>query len=90
MNCRQAENQFKHLFALSGKTKLIERILAATKQGSKAYWICPLIEESENLDLNAVMESYEDLSEHTLAKRKLDACMANFQQIKKQAANSNI
>ena len=49
---------------LSGKTKLIERILAATKNGSKAYWICPLIEESENLDLNAVMETYEDLKEY--------------------------
>ena len=49
---------------LSGKTKLIERIFAATKNGSKAYWICPLIEESENLDLNAVMESYEDLKEY--------------------------
>jgi len=49
---------------LSGKTKLIERIFAATKNGSKAYWICPLIEESENLDLNAVMESYEDLEEY--------------------------
>ena len=49
---------------LSGKIKLIERILAATKNGSKAYWICPLIEESENLDLNAVMETYEDLKEY--------------------------
>ena len=39
-------------------------MLAATKQGSKIYWICPLIEESENLDLNAVMETYEELSEH--------------------------
>ena len=50
--------------SLTGKTKLIERIYAATKNGSKAYWICPLIEESENLDLNAVMESYEDLKEY--------------------------
>ena len=49
---------------LNGKTKLIERILAATNNGSKAYWICPLIEESENLDLNAVMETYEDLKEY--------------------------
>lgn len=49
---------------LSGKEKLIERIFAATKKGSKVYWICPLIEESENLDLNAVMETYEDLSEY--------------------------
>jgi len=49
---------------LSGKAKLIERILNASKNGSKAYWICPLIEESENLDLNAVMETYEDLSDY--------------------------
>ena len=38
--------------------------MAATNNGSKAYWICPLIEESENLDLNAVMETYEDLKEY--------------------------
>ena len=50
--------------SLSGKEKLIERISAAIKNGSKVYWICPLIEESEKIDLNAVMETYEDLSEH--------------------------
>ena len=49
---------------LSGKEKLIERISAAIKKGSKVYWICPLIEESDNLDLNAVMETHEDLSKH--------------------------
>jgi ATP-dependent DNA helicase RecG len=49
---------------LRDKAKLIERVLNASKNGSTAYWICPLIEESENLDLNAVMETYEDLSDY--------------------------
>jgi len=54
---------------LSGKQKLIERIIAATKTGSKAYWVCPLIEESETLDLNAVMETYEDIAQQFPANK---------------------
>ncbi|MCP4923717.1 MAG: ATP-dependent DNA helicase RecG, partial [bacterium] len=33
----------------------------ALSQGQKAYWICPLVEESEVLDLAAAEERYEDL-----------------------------
>ena len=68
---------------LSGKDKLIERILAATKKGSKVYWICPLIEESENLDLNAVMETYEDLSEH-FSQEKVGCLHGKLSSNKKQ------
>jgi ATP-dependent DNA helicase RecG len=68
---------------LSGKDKLIERISAAIKKGSKVYWICPLIEESENLDLNAVMETYEDLSEH-FSKEKVGCLHGKLSANKKQ------
>ena len=68
---------------LSGKDKLIERISAAIKNGSKVYWICPLIEESENLDLNAVMETYEDLSEH-FSKEKVGCLHGKLSANKKQ------
>jgi ATP-dependent DNA helicase RecG len=68
---------------LSGKDKLIERMLAATKKGSKVYWICPLIEESENLDLNAVMETYEDLSEH-FSQEKVGCLHGKLSSNKKQ------
>ncbi len=68
---------------LSGKEKLIERIAAAIKKGSKVYWICPLIEESENLDLNAVMETHEDLSEH-FGQDKVGCLHGKLSAIKKQ------
>jgi len=68
---------------LSGKEKLIERISAAIKKGSKVYWICPLIEESENLDLNAVMETHEDLSEY-FGRDKVGCLHGKLSAIKKQ------
>ena len=69
--------------SLSGKDKLIEKISVATKKGSKVYWICPLIEESENLDLNAVMETYEDLTEH-FGQEKVGCLHGKLSAIKKQ------
>jgi len=68
---------------LSKKDKLIQRISSATKKGSKIYWICPLIEESENLDLNAVMETYEDLSMY-FGQEKVGCLHGKLSAIKKQ------
>ena len=68
---------------LSGKDRLIQRVSSATKKGSKVYWICPLIEESENLDLNAVMETYEDLSMY-FGQDKVGCLHGNLSAIKKQ------
>lgn len=68
---------------LSAKDRLIERISAAIKKDSKVYWICPLIEESENLDLNAVMETHEDLSEH-FGQDKVGCLHGKLSALKKQ------
>jgi ATP-dependent DNA helicase RecG len=43
--------------------ELAERIQAAAKAGERAYWVCPLIEESEALDLAAVEDRYASLRE---------------------------
>lgn len=46
-------------------TKLDEMIEAARRaltQGRKIYWVCPLIEESENDDFSAVLARHEQLS----------------------------
>ena len=40
---------------------LIERIGTAVKTGQKVYWICPLVEESEELPLTAAQDRYETL-----------------------------
>ena len=36
--------------------EVIERIRAACMAGQQAYWVCPLVEESEKIDLAAVQE----------------------------------
>jgi ATP-dependent DNA helicase RecG len=40
---------------------VVDRIRAACGEGRQAYWVCPLIEESEQLDAKAVQATYEDL-----------------------------
>ncbi len=43
-------------------------VIAALKRkiesGARAYWVCPLIEESEKSDLAAAIERFEDLQKH--------------------------
>ncbi|MBL8560198.1 MAG: ATP-dependent DNA helicase RecG [Hyphomonadaceae bacterium] len=43
---------------------VIDAIARASSQGDRAYWVCPLIEESELSDLAAVEDRYEDLRAH--------------------------
>lgn len=42
---------------------VVERVRLACASGQQAYWVCPLIEESEVLDYQAAEASYEMLSE---------------------------
>lgn len=43
--------------------EVVERIRAAIDAGAKAYWVCPLVEESELLDVAAAEERYAALTE---------------------------
>jgi ATP-dependent DNA helicase RecG len=43
--------------------EVIERIRAQVAQGRQVYWVCPLIEESEALDLSNATQTHADLSE---------------------------
>jgi ATP-dependent DNA helicase RecG len=43
--------------------EVVERIGAQLQQGRQVYWVCPLIEESEALDLTNATETHADLSE---------------------------
>ncbi len=45
------------------REEVIERVRSACQSGQQAYWVCPLIEESEVLDYEAAQVSYEMLSE---------------------------
>lgn len=43
--------------------ELIGRIAEAVSSGQKVYWICPLVEESEELDVTAVEQRFAALQE---------------------------
>jgi ATP-dependent DNA helicase RecG len=44
------------------REEVIARVRTACQSGQQAYWVCPLIEESEVLDYEAAEASYEMLS----------------------------
>jgi ATP-dependent DNA helicase RecG len=41
------------------REEVIQRVRDACVEGSQAYWVCPLIEESEKLQLETALETYE-------------------------------
>ena len=45
------------------REEIIERVREACASGQQAYWVCPLIEESEVLDFEAAQASYAMLTE---------------------------
>jgi len=47
--------------SLKKEKELIERLYEKLQNNEKAYWICPLIQESEELDLKAAIDRYENL-----------------------------
>jgi ATP-dependent DNA helicase RecG len=50
------------LISDSRRDEVIERIRAQVEQGRQVYWVCPLIEESEALDLTNATATHEALS----------------------------
>ncbi|SFP86681.1 ATP-dependent DNA helicase RecG [Nitrosomonas cryotolerans] len=50
------------LIAENRRDEIIMRIRAACREGRQAYWVCPLIEESETLQLKTVLETFERLN----------------------------
>ncbi|GAB3776029.1 ATP-dependent DNA helicase RecG [Ramlibacter monticola] len=51
------------LISDSRRGEVVERIRAQVAQGRQVYWVCPLIEESETLDLTNATATHQDLSE---------------------------
>ncbi len=45
------------------RSEVVERVLSACSSGQQAYWVCPLIEESDVLDYQAAEASYQMLTE---------------------------
>jgi ATP-dependent DNA helicase RecG len=49
------------LVAATRRAEVLERIRAACADGQQAYWVCPVIEESKDRDLQAALDAYEEL-----------------------------
>jgi ATP-dependent DNA helicase RecG len=47
------------LVAAERRAEVIRRVRDACVAGSQAYWVCPLIEESETLQLKTALETFE-------------------------------
>lgn len=43
------------------RDEVLERIQTACSEGGQVYWVCPLIEESETLELQTAMDTWERL-----------------------------
>ena len=54
------------------RDEVIERIRAQIEQGRQIYWVCPLIEESEALDLTNATQTHADLANALTGTRRND------------------
>ncbi|MBS0427397.1 MAG: ATP-dependent DNA helicase RecG [Proteobacteria bacterium] len=52
------------LVAEHRRDEVIERIRGQLEQGRQVYWVCPLIEESEAVDLRNATATRDELAEH--------------------------
>jgi len=43
------------------RDEVVERVRASCSEGAQAYWVCPLIEESDTLQLQTAIETFETL-----------------------------
>ncbi|MBR5598992.1 MAG: ATP-dependent DNA helicase RecG, partial [Alphaproteobacteria bacterium] len=67
---------------------MIESLKRKQEEGTRAYWVCPLVEESEKMDLAAATERYEMLKQHfgnqvalihgKMKEQEKDAVMQDF------------
>nr|WP_316642234.1 ATP-dependent DNA helicase RecG [uncultured Roseateles sp.] len=51
------------VFADAKRENVIEKIRDEVAKGAQVYWVCPLIEESETLDLQNATETHQHLAE---------------------------
>lgn len=50
------------LVSFNRKGELINAVGRSIRAGAQAYWVCPLIEESEKIDLTAATETFEQIT----------------------------
>src|SRR5262249_36439885 len=50
------------VFTESKRSEVIDKIRGAVGDGAQVYWVCPLVEESEAVDLRNATETHEELA----------------------------
>jgi len=73
---------------LADLEEVIDRLKGALAQGARAFWVCPLVEENDELDLTAAEERFDVLNHHLPGQVRLihgrmkpaekDAAIADF------------
>ena len=66
------------------RSELIERIRHACEQGRQSYWVCPLIEENEDIEAQAAQTAFEDLQKN-LAKYRIGLLHGRLKPQEKQS-----
>ncbi len=51
------------LIRMDRKNELIKELRLHLTRGAQAYWVCPLVDESEKLDLSAAIHTFEELKQ---------------------------
>jgi ATP-dependent DNA helicase RecG len=72
------------LVADSRRDEIIERVRLACQQGAQAYWVCPLIEESEALQLQTALDTFAHLQQ-TFPDLKVGLVHGRMKPAEKQA-----
>jgi ATP-dependent DNA helicase RecG len=57
------------LIASDRRSELIQHISQACAKGQQTYWVCPLVEESEALDLQTAVDTHFDLTQALVGLR---------------------
>lgn len=57
------------LIASDRRSELIQHISQACAKGQQTYWVCPLVEESEALDLQTAVDTHIDLTQALVGLR---------------------
>ena len=67
---------YSSLVSDARRDEVFERVRAACVSGQQAYWVCPLIEESEVLQLQNAQETYQLLID-TSRIQMVDSCITS-------------
>lgn len=66
------------------REEIVARVRAACEQGAQAYWVCPLIEESEALQLQTALDTFEHL-QHTFPDLRVGLVHGRMKTAEKQS-----